>query len=351
VDSPPPPHSEARMLRPVASLALRAYDGDARLDRVWNRLSRRRERKRPGLVIFAVAGLSLSIGFFGGRFSNHGEVSESHSPLLGPAPTAESVHEVPASRAAEPARAPATARGEPRRDLPASPLHRVQGVQRRGLVPEPEPTVEQVLVEEAVETASLLPKPELRVPERSWVLLAERGDYSGAFRELDETGELPRVVASGSPEELMTLAEVARFAGRNAWAIQALREVTTRYEADENAPIAAMMLGNLLNRAGDAEGAARAFALNRRLSPQGDFAEDALVREFGVATKAGERERALVLLAEFEREFPHSERLEPMREALAALEVAAPEDKTKSEDGAEDDTLGDQEGSVPSGSK
>jgi len=121
----------------------------------------------------------------------------------------------------------------------------------------------------------------------------------------------------------MTLADVARFAGRTGWAIQALQEVTTRHSTDENAPIAAMMLGNLLSRAGDSVGASRAYALNRQLSPKGDFAEDALLREFFAAAASMDWERAQLLLQEYAEKFPTGERLDEMREALSPEPAAA----------------------------
>src|SRR5690606_25673906 len=92
-----------------------------------------------------------------------------------------------------------------------------------------------------------------------WLELADRGDYAGALAELEQSRAAQLVLTTGSVEELMTMAEVARFAGNQERAIQALSQVVERYGRDPNAPLAAMMLGNLLSRAGDAEGAARAY--------------------------------------------------------------------------------------------
>src|SRR5690606_34919685 len=89
------------------------------------------------------------------------------------------------------------------------------------------------------------------------------------------------------------------------------------YPDDPNAPVAAMMLGNLLQRAGDLVGAGEAYALNRSLSPQGDFAEDALAREFEVALETADLERARALATQYEREFPQGRRLGDIREQLA----------------------------------
>jgi tetratricopeptide (TPR) repeat protein len=158
----------------------------------------------------------------------------------------------------------------------------------------------------------------------SWLILAERGDFAAAFSELDQGGTFQAVLQASSAEELMTLADVARFAGRDGRAIMALRQVTERYRDDPNAPLAAMMLGNLLSRAGDREGARAAYALNRTLSPDGDFAEDALVREL---------ERAEKLLQKYETEFPSGSRLAAVRAEVEVLRAEL--DNEQADEGAE----------------
>jgi len=164
-------------------------------------------------------------------------------------------------------------------------------------------------------------------PRSSWLDLADSGDYAGALGELERSQATQVVLATGSVEELMTMAEVARFAGNQERAIQALSQVVDRYGGDPNAPLAAMMLGNLLSRSGDAAGAARAYAANRTLSPGGDFAEDALVREFDLALAARDLALAQGLFDQYAREFPAGPSLYAMRyeldELLAEVEADA----------------------------
>src|SRR5690606_9873279 len=178
--------------------------------------------------------------------------------------------------------------------------------------------------EDVVEAPIIEAQEALAPPKASWIVSAERGDFAAAFQELDESGGFDSILATGGPEELMTLHEVARFVGRNGRAIQALRVVTTRYESDANAPIAAMILGNLLSRAGDAAGAAEAYALNRRLSPGGDFAEDALVREFDMAMADGDLASVERLKAQYEAEFPDGRHLDEIRSEAARLASHVP---------------------------
>lgn len=174
----------------------------------------------------------------------------------------------------------------------------------------------------------------------TWLEFADAGDYPSALAELERSQVAHLVLATGSVEELMTMAEVARFAGNQERAIQALSQVVDRYAGDPNAPLAAMMLGNLLSRSGDSAGAARAFALNRTLSPGGDFAEDSLGREFDLALAAGNAKVAASLFDQYAREFPAGPRLYAMRYELdelvaeKAAEKVAEKGTTDSEPGA-----------------
>ena len=68
-----------------------------------------------------------------------------------------------------------------------------------------------------------------------------------------------------------------------------------------------------------AEGAAAAYALNRRLSPGGDFAEDALVREFDMALEHGDLATVERLRAQYESEFPEGRHLDDIRAEAAEL--------------------------------
>src|SRR5690606_39243865 len=122
---------------------------------------------------------------------------------------------------------------------------------------------EDIRPEESAEPNAQVESSEVQLPVKSpWLVLAERGEFAASFQRLEESGGFDAVLATGASEELMMLVEVARFVGRQERAIQALRAVTDKHQADPNAPIAAMILGNLLRNSGDSAGAARAYALN-----------------------------------------------------------------------------------------
>jgi hypothetical protein len=326
MDDSTPPRSESRQARPFEPFApaLRDYRGDPRLARIWRRLGEQPKpgaRRGSGLLLLAVAALAGALGYVGGRQSvslpyqprwlaAHEDILDARRPELRGAPPSSEGEDV-----VRPAARPEEVRSRPSR----SSAVRATGRVRSSPVVEVETPQAQVPLPPISFGQSPFGQaygPDSSGSRLSWVELAERGQYAQAFQALDETGRLAEVVAFGSPEELMTMADVARFAGRTGWAIQALREVTTRHVGDENAPIAAMMLGNLLSRAGDGLGAARAYARSRQLSPDGDFAEDALVREFFAASNSAEAGQAQALLREYEQKFPNGEHLGEMQEAL-----------------------------------
>lgn len=186
-------------------------------------------------------------------------------------------------------------------------------------------------------TARTVPEPGLPAEEASmgpaapvavvqtprWQQLTNEGDYKGALQAMEKTGGFAQALQASSAEQLMTLAEMARGVGKRGWEIQALKRVVEQHRSDPNAGVAALMLVNRLKKAGDKAGAARYLEEYRRLSPDGDFAEDALAAEVLTAIEQGDGERARKLASEYEQKFPKGRRGQEIRDALAQLEAAA----------------------------
>ncbi len=177
-----------------------------------------------------------------------------------------------------------------------------------------------------------------------WEKLAEAGDFRAAKSALDRDGGFERAAARASASQLLVLADVARASGSREQATQALRRVLSSYLSAPEAPIAAWTLGNLLEQAGDRSGAAEAYATYRRLSPAGDFAEDAAARQVDAALSQGNLELGRRALEEYVQNFPKGRRLAELRNRLTALEApavdgassASPEaDESPEDDGAE----------------
>jgi len=172
----------------------------------------------------------------------------------------------------------------------------------------------------------------------AWLQLADRGDYERAYHALEEFGGFDLVLSKASADELMVLVDVARATGNRGRAIQALRRVTESFVSDPNAPIAAMTLGRMLMQAGDRKGASDAFSLYRRLSPEGDFAEDALASDIQAAVEEGNWERAQTLAKQYETDFPDGRHLEQIREQLNTgqhADTSTPEPEQPTEGDAE----------------
>lgn len=325
--------------RPLAtqSLATQSYDDPAMMDRVWERLevSRARASGRSWLVRGITSAALVAAGVLLGMVIQARRtpfLSASADPLYLPAGAVSVVEEGSAVRArlakrsergaiestptSSSPKSPARARAL-RRALDLSKL----GRSRRAVAKEDSSEDPELIEEQPIEVVVEV-EPPSPVVRPMWLQLADRGDFAGSFQKLDETDGFARVLESGSADELMTLADVARAMGRQGQAILSLRAVTEHHQADPNAPLAAMMLGNLLRRAGDAAGAAAAFALNRQLSPAGDFAEDALVRQFDMALAAEDLEQVLELQARYQEDFPQGRHLEEMKSDTTVLAEA-----------------------------
>ena len=289
---------------------VRPYTDEAALERVWKRLEMRRSRPalapamRAGVAAALVAaGVFLGISYERQRQGDAQVASVSSEVIQGPGVPSGPTQEGP--RFGVPEQNAREADGE--RTRARRTVQRLSLPVKLGATDDGRP-------EEPAEIVAQAESNEVQPPAKpAWLMLAERGEFAASFQRLDESGGFDAVLATGASEELMMLVEVARFVGRQERAIQALRVVTNKHQADPNAPIAAMILGNLLRNSGDSVGAARAYALNRRLAPSGDFAEDALVGEFDMAQGAGDLARVERLRAEYEAEFPNGRHLETLR--------------------------------------
>ncbi len=308
--------------------ALKSHAQPERVERVWRRLqldltgAPRAERLNWWLPVAALGIFGLGVAF-GVRL---------HAPSVEVAAVAEPREARPtpgAGPAVEP-EAPAAQR----RTLPA---------QKRVRSPRALPTGEAAVeyAQSYGEPAGLVasePAPVTGPPE--WETLAETGDFHAAKTALDREGGFEQVVGRASANQLLVLADIARASGGREQAAQALRRVLSAYDSAPEAPLAAWTLGNLLEQAGDRSGAAEAYATYRRLSPTGDFAEDAAARQVDAALSQGNLELGNRAMEEYAQNFPKGRRLAELRKRLNAL-GAAPDA------GAQADTDDDDDATEP----
>jgi len=314
---------------PELASALRDHGSDERIERVWQRLESDLAvaAPRPRAALWwapAAMVIVFGAGVLVGAHWRAQEVAGSVVPVL-----------------AEPWTS-AEAAGTPQAALRPAAVAEPQHPKRERKLPvldgTEEPPVEAVppIVEVPVAPA-LPPVPQSVSPE--WERLANEGDPSGAYNALEKQGGFDAALGRASAEQLMTLYEIGLAVGHRPKAVQALRQVVERYPADENAADAAYRLGSLLDKAGDKAGAEKAFAAYRRLSPKGDFVEDALARQFDSAVERGDVPAARQYADQYAKDFPKGRRLSAIKKQLAKLSGApqAAESVPEAEDTVDDE--------------
>jgi hypothetical protein len=316
--------------------ALKSHAQPERVERVWRRLEldlAGTPRARGGLNVWLALG---ALGIFG--------LGVALGTRLHPA-------SVEVAAVAEP-RAPLPTPGAGRAAEPGVPPTpgQVTSAQKRVRSPRVVPAgeVDEVVTEYTPtygEPSGLtISQPVPASGPAEWEALAEAGDFRAAKAALDRDGGFQRACDRASASQLLVLADIARASGGREEAAQALRRVLSAYDSAPEAPLAAWTLGNLLEQAGDRSGAADAYATYRRLSPTGDFAEDAAARQVDAALSQGNLELGTRALEEYAQNFPKGRRLAELRKRRSAL--AAPADAAAS--AATADTEDDDEASEPS---
>lgn len=325
--------STNKHLPEVPSSALRDHGGEERLDRVWQRLEGELDSARPRsrqAWLWAPAALVIVFGsgvLVGARWFR-------------PAPVETPLSAEPAAvgdEALRPGQAPASQEpgkvDEPHQQKDKKPLA------PPGVLLDPGDPVVPPGEQLAPPTASL--PPVLAAPE--WQVLADRDEYAAAWRSVETQGGFDAVLGKAqSAAQLMSLVDVARANGQRAAAMKALRAVVDKHSGDPRAALAAYTLAVMLEKAGDRQGAAKAYAAYRTLSPKGDFAEDALVRQIDAAIAEGNVDHAKQLAEQYAKDFPTGRRLGEIRARVSKL--AGEDAGTVAADAAagEDDTPFDE---------
>lgn len=297
-------------LKEVRAEDLKDHAQPARIERIWRRIEQdmtpRTRRRELSRWMWAPAAAACIFGggvLVGARF------------FAADPPLAAGVAPEPAP-AGEPASAPPTASRvviEPQH----RPSPRAHGVAQPAPAPIAEPPSSAEAEPLALEPA--VPEPVVVSGPPEWQRFADDGNYREALAAIERNGGFETALRDATAEQLMLLVDVARATSQRDRAIMALRRVVSEHGSDPNAPVAAWMLGNELAKAGDQEGAAQAFAMYRALSPNGDFAEDALAREFEVAVQQGSVDHARKLAEQYAKDFPDGPRLEDIRAELEDL--------------------------------
>lgn len=296
--------------RQIARHALRDHGEPARVDRIWRRLSAQLPEggKRPTGSTWMSATLVAAFGavavFGAGVFVGAKWMRPELVPTLSAEPPS-----MPEAAAGPAAPAPQPTESVAKLS-PKAPVAQ----NRRGSVT---PRSVVAIASSEVDRVAVEAPPPSAVGAPEWERLAEAGDFDAARAALSAAGGFEAVLSGASAPELMTLVDIGRASGSRDQAVAALRRVLDAFPGAPEAPLAAWTLGNLLEQSGDEAGASEAFTLYRRLSPGGDFAEDALAHEVARALGRGDVELSVRLVTQYENEFPNGPRLPEFRAELA----------------------------------
>jgi hypothetical protein len=173
------------------------------------------------------------------------------------------------------------------------------------LNPQPEPTPRAPAPDPALESDSL-PSPVAthKPPPPSWRTLAHSGDHLAAWSRVEAVG-LGAVKAEADAQDLMLLADVARFARQPAAAQGALLDLRRRFRDTAQAADAAFLLGRV---AADQRGAplrgAHWFETYLRERPRGAYASEALGRLLDCQKRAGQRVPARATAQRYLERYP-----------------------------------------------
>jgi TolA-binding protein len=311
-------------------IPLRDQGTTARVDAIWRKLERGVGGERVPVAaarLLVPATLVLVFGsgvFVGARFLGSGT------------PEAPAVLSAERPVAAEPAGGRLLPGARPEEQPKPEPS--VRHAQRRPALAVAAPRLDLITEEEPLPPVLMAPPLAPAAPP-TWERFAEAGDFEAARAALDAEDGFDGAVALASASQLMTLVDIARASGSKERALLALRRLVVVFPGAPEAPDAAWTLGNMLAQAGDQAGAAEAFSLYRRLSPAGDFAQDALAHEVDAAFARGDLELSARLVAQYENEFPNGPRLDEFRAELErrTAKSVKPAAEAEPEPPAEDD--------------
>ena len=141
-----------------------------------------------------------------------------------------------------------------------------------------------------------------------WHGLARKGAYAEAYERLAADG-IARRVQTADVDQLLALADVARFSGHPAAAVEPLRRVVTDHRRDPRAALAAFTLGRVhLDFLDDPVAAVGDFETAILLPLPPALLEDAYLRLIDARARAGDRHGAHEAWIQYRERFPNSSR-------------------------------------------
>lgn len=138
-------------------------------------------------------------------------------------------------------------------------------------------------------------------PRLSWSARIAKGDFASVLGEADARG-IDATLASAPLDDLMALADAARYGGRGGVATQVLEAVRKRFPGSQPASTAAFLLARAADDAGNA---GRAIALyDATMSEGGAFAAEALGRKMLLVRRTSGSGAATPIAKDYLRVYP-----------------------------------------------
>lgn len=136
----------------------------------------------------------------------------------------------------------------------------------------------------------------------SWAARVRRGEYAAVVREAEQQG-VPAVMDRASAEELLALANAARFLGRVELGREGYTVLRRRFAGSSAATAAAFLMGRLMEARSPSEGH-KWYERYEQEAPQGPLVAEAMGRRMLLARDMGRSAEAERLANEYVRRYP-----------------------------------------------
>jgi hypothetical protein len=179
----------------------------------------------------------------------------------------------------------------------------------------PPPALEPKSAASSASAASASPPPEPTPP--SWSKRVAAGDFASVLAEADQVG-VDSVLENGSLENLVALADAARYSKRGELSRRALSAVRRRFPSSGAAKSAAFLLGRMLDDSGSPGAAIPWYDAYLSESPSGTFATEAVGRRMRAIYRMRGAVAARPLAEEYLRKYPTGPHAGVAREILGS---------------------------------
>lgn len=139
----------------------------------------------------------------------------------------------------------------------------------------------------------------------SWREQARLGKHAEAYVTLGSAGFAREAERAATPDDLFTLADVARLSGHPAQAVAPLERFLAKHPGDARASLAALTLGRIQLDLGRSGAAAQSLQRALALGVPGGLLEDAYARLVEAQMKSGQAAAARVTADEYAKRFPN----------------------------------------------